>query len=133
MSITDTTLHRAMIAVQGPRSRDIVMRMLPEYSAQIEELGYYRFLDIDDDGQKTTEAEGDRGLADGIVHGPSIPEAPALGHRARRGAPPVTRRYSRACLPVPDPAPNGVLPMPYASAEQDVLPLRPADGSGSGA
>ena len=50
VSITDTTLHRAMIAVQGPRSRDIVMRMLPEYSAQIEELGYYRFLDIDDDG-----------------------------------------------------------------------------------
>lgn len=50
VSITDTTLHRAMIAVQGPRSRDIVTRMVPEYSAQIEELGYYRFLEIDDDG-----------------------------------------------------------------------------------
>lgn len=50
VSITDTTLHRAMIAVQGPRSRGIVTKMLPKYSAQIEELGYYRFLDIDDDG-----------------------------------------------------------------------------------
>ncbi len=50
VSVTDTTLHRAMIAVQGPRSCDIVTRMLPQYAAQIEELGYYRLLEIDDDG-----------------------------------------------------------------------------------
>ncbi|MFT3942891.1 MAG: glycine cleavage system aminomethyltransferase GcvT [Ancrocorticia sp.] len=50
VSVTDTTMHRAMIAVQGPRSRDIVTGMLPQYAAQIEELGYYRLLEIDDDG-----------------------------------------------------------------------------------
>ena len=46
-SITDTTLHRALMAIQGPRSKEIVSGLLPDRERELlEGLGYYRVCDV---------------------------------------------------------------------------------------
>lgn len=50
-SITDTTLHRALIAIQGPRSTEIVRELLSESEHEIfDSLGYYRVCDVHVEG-----------------------------------------------------------------------------------
>lgn len=46
VSVTDTTIHRTMIAVQGPESRGVMTRLLnDETAATVEKLGYYRICE----------------------------------------------------------------------------------------
>lgn len=46
VTVVDTTLHRSMVAIQGPASQEIVSRVLPpELAAQMSGLRYYRILE----------------------------------------------------------------------------------------
>ncbi|MFT0847958.1 glycine cleavage system aminomethyltransferase GcvT [Actinomycetaceae bacterium L2_0104] len=46
VSVTDTTLHRSMIAIQGPRSVEIVEELLGGGASGIGGLGYYRITQL---------------------------------------------------------------------------------------
>ncbi|MGO1943280.1 MAG: glycine cleavage system aminomethyltransferase GcvT [Ancrocorticia sp.] len=47
VGVTDTTLHRALIAIQGPESAAIVRELLPKAERPIlDELGYYRMSEV---------------------------------------------------------------------------------------
>ena len=50
VSVTDTTLHRAMIAVQGPRSLAMVRELAGHAAPQVDDLGYYRMIELRIDG-----------------------------------------------------------------------------------
>ena len=50
LSVTDTTAHRTMIAVQGPRSGAIIKQLAGTQADRIEQLGYYRVTELYIDG-----------------------------------------------------------------------------------
>lgn len=47
LSVTDATLHRTMIAVQGPLSREIVAALAGREADVVERLGYYRVVELE--------------------------------------------------------------------------------------
>lgn len=51
VNVTDTTLHRALIAIQGPRSAEVVRLLLDEPDRPVvDDLGYYRVREVHADG-----------------------------------------------------------------------------------